>query len=340
MAIDCRTAVAAAPRSDRRIRCVSVGYPGEIAFDIDPDLRPAPDWANHIRGVVACLERGSPQLAGADLWIHSDVPPGAGLSSSAALEVAVGYALLSVGGRRVELLELALAAQRAEHEFAGTRCGIMDQYTACLGQEGQALFIDCRSLSSDTVPLDIAGCQIVVCNTRVKHDLATGEYNTRRWQCQEGVRLLSTRLHGLRSLRDVTPDDLDRHGDLLPELILRRCRHVVTENRRTQAAVSALRQRDLPHLGRLMYDSHASLRDDYSVSCRELDTLVDLARRSPEVLGGRMTGGGFGGCTIHLVTHEGLEDFLREVPQAYEASIGIRPDLYVPRPSAGVREEG
>ncbi len=342
MAIDRRTFVAAAARDDRRIRCVSSGFDPQIEFEMSADLLPADDWANHVRGVAACLLRDEFDLRGVDLMIAGDGPIGAGLGSSAALEVAVGFALLKISEQPVDPVDLALACQRAEQEFAGTQCGIMDQYIACLGIENHALLIDCRSLEYRAAPIDLSDARIVVCNSMVKHDLPSGEYNQRRTECEEGVGRLAAHLPGIQALRDVTLEEFDLQADSLPETIRRRCHHVIAENARTLAAVEALERNDLTQFGRLMYASHESLREDYEVSCRELDLLVAIASQCDGVFGARMTGGGFGGCTVNLVASGRVERFIATISREYERQTNIhnaRPDCYVCRASAGMREE-
>ena len=339
MAIDRRTYVAGAARDDRHVRVCSTDFAGQIEFEMSRELRPAEDWGNHVRGVAACLERAGFELRGADLLIASEVPIGAGLSSSAALEVAVGYTLLALAGQAIELRSLAFAAQRAEHEFAGTRSGIMDQFTACFGQPDHALLLDCRSLDCHPVALDVRAMRVVACNSKIKHDLAAGEYNQRRAECEEGVRLLASRLPGVTALRDVTLAEFEKNTDLLPEVVQRRCRHIITENARTLAAAAALKRHDLKQVGSLMSASHASLRDDYEVSCRELDLLVEIAAQCAGVVGARMTGGGFGGCTVNLVASEHLDDFMAMINRQYESETGIQPEIYVCQAVGGVQEE-
>jgi galactokinase len=339
MAIDQRTFIAAAARDDRQVRCRSTDFDGQMEFELLAALRPAGDWADYVRGVAVNLLRDGYELRGADLLVASEVPVGAGLSSSAALEVSAGYALLKLAGQSMELAALALVCQRAEHEFAGTRSGIMDQYISCLGLAGHALPIDCRSLEYRAIPIDLSEARIVVCNSMVKHELASGEYNRRRAECEEGVRQLAALLPGIQALRDVGLEDFRRIADSLPDVIRRRCHHVITENARTLAAVEALEQGDLESFGQLMYASHESLKVDYEVSCRELDLLVEIASRTPGVYGARMTGGGFGGCTVNLVAVDRVEPFLANIRREYETQTGVRPDCYVCQASAGVREE-
>ena len=339
MAIDRRTYVAIAPRNDRTVRCLSTAFDDQIEFELSADLTPANDWANHVRGVAACLLRDEFNLRGADLLIASEVPLGAGLSSSAALEIAVGFGLLKVADHLVDPVRLALAAQKAEHEFIGTKCGVMDQFIACLGMEAHVLKIDCRSLEYEPVPIDLSEARMVVVNSMVKHDLAAGEYNQRRAECEEAVRRLAGHLPGIQSLRDVELEEFDQWADALPEVIRRRANHVITENARTLAAVEALKLGQLSHFGKLMRASHESLREDYQVSCRELDLLVEIASRSAGVYGARMTGGGFGGCTVNLVKAEQVENFSAEITEAYRWVTGIRPEIYVCQAAGGAREE-
>jgi len=339
MAIDRRTFVAAAPRDDQTIRATSMNADGRIEFVIGAEYTSSHDWGKYVYGLAECLRREEFELRGADLLITSDVPIGAGLSSSAALEISTGFALLNISEQLLDPIDLAGAAQRAEHEFAGTRCGVMDQYIACLGIEGHALMIDCRSLEYRAAPIDLDNARIVVCNSMVKHNLAAGEYNQRRAECEEGVRRLARYLPDIQALRDVEVDDFDLYADSLPETVRRRCNHVITENARTVAAVDALERGALARFGELMYASHESLRRDYEVSCRELDLLVAIASRCDGVFGARMTGGGFGGCTVNLVASDFVDKFLAIISREYEKETGIRPDCYVCLASAGVRIE-
>jgi len=339
MAIDRRTFVAASPRDDKTIRAASTNEGGRIEFEIGREYSGGHGWGRYIFGVAECLRRDKFDLRGADLLVTSDVPIGAGLSSSAALEISAGFALLNVSEQPIDLVDLALAAQRAERQFAGTQCGVMDQYIACLGIEGHALMIDCRSLEYRAVPIDLENARIVVCDSMVKHDLAAGEYNQRRAECEEGVRRLANYLPDIRALRDVDVDDFNPYADALPETIRRRCNHVITENARTIAAVEALECGALVQFGKLMYASHESLRLDYEVSCRELDLLIEIASRCDGVFGARMTGGGFGGCTVNLVASDFIEKLITTISREYEEKTGVRPDCYVCRASAGVREE-
>ncbi|HKQ99027.1 MAG TPA: galactokinase [Pyrinomonadaceae bacterium] len=339
MALDCETVVAAAPRDDRKVQAFSLNLNEGVEFDLDNRGEKRRGlWLDYLEGVAWALERDGTSLKGADLLIASDVPVGAGLSSSAALEVAVGMALSCVSGNTIDGVELALAGQRAEHEYVGTQCGIMDQYVAAMGVKGHALLIDCRSLIEVPVPLDTRDVAVVICDSRVKHELASSEYNTRRAECWRGVELLQEIMPEIRALRDVTTADFEQHEARLPEPIRRRCRHVVTENERTVAAVEALRRGDMEEMGRLMKLSHLSLRDDYEVSCAELDLLVEIAGSFDKCLGARMTGGGFGGSTVNLVRREALDEFQERISTEYPRTTNVTPGIYVSNAGDGARE--
>jgi galactokinase len=335
-ALELATYAAISPRNDRTLRVHSLLMEETVSFDLD-EARPAPrrDWSDYVRGVAVVLQADGHHLSGANLLIDSDVPLGAGLSSSAAIEVATGYALLSNAGLSIDLTKLALACQRAENEFVGMRCGIMDQFIACHGAAGHALLVDCRSLERKLVPIE-AKVRLVMCNTMVHHEHAAGEYNLRRRDCEEGVRRLSAVLPGIKALRDVTPEELERHANLLPPTIYRRCRHVITENDRTVRAAEALEAGDLALCGRLMNESHVSMRDDFEISCPEVDLMVEVNAAADGVYGARMTGGGFGGCTISLVEATAVEAFKRSVANGYRAATGIEPQIFTSPPAAGV----
>ncbi|HEV2704969.1 MAG TPA: galactokinase [Pyrinomonadaceae bacterium] len=341
MAIDRETVVAAAPRADRRVRLFSLNAEQSFEFDLD---RPGPKqrglWLDYVEGVAQALAARGVSLRGADLGVASDVPVGAGLSSSAALEVSAGLALASISESDLDRVTLALAGQAAEHEYVGIKCGIMDQFIAALGRAGHALLIDCRSLEATLIPFDTTDVAVVICDTRVKHELSSSEYNTRRAECERGVEILRESLPDVRALRDVSVGDLERYGERLPEVVRRRCRHVVTENERTLAAAEALRRRDLDEMGRLMDRSHRSLRDDFEVSCRELDILVDIAGNIGGCIGARMTGGGFGGCTVNLVRRDALAEFQTVIADEYRRATNIEPGIYVSEAGDGAREIG
>jgi galactokinase len=335
-AIDLATYAAIAPRGDRRVVVHSLAFDERVEFDLD-DVSPTPrrHWSDYVLGVVLGLKREGLALCGANLMLASDLPMGAGLSTSAALEVVAGFSLCDLAGLAFDRKSLALLCQRAENDFVGMRCGVMDQLISCCGVAGHALLIDCRTLAMRTAPLD-ARARLVICNTMVSHELAASEYNKRRAECERAVALLSERLDGVRALRDVSTEALALYGAVLPETILRRARHVVTENARTLAAAAALEAGDLELFGRLMNESHASLRDDYAVSCAEADVMVDLAQKMDGVFGARMTGGGFGGSTINLVEAGAAERFMPSIREAYREATGLTPQIFCATPSAGV----
>lgn len=335
-AINFSTWVAIAPRADDKLLIRSENLAEEAEYGLR-DAQPRRHWSDYVRGVAVTLQQAGHQLPGANLLLRSEVPLGAGLSSSAALEVATGYALLKAAGLEIDRRELARLCQRAENEFVGMRCGIMDQFIACYGQADQALLLDCRTLAYRLLPLP-ADVRLVICNTMVKHELASGEYNARRAECEAGGQQLAQALPNVRALRDVTLDDLARHGGGLPDVIYRRCHHIVSENARVIAAAAALEGGDLQTFGKLMGASHRSLRDDYEVSCAELDLMVELAGKAAGVYGARMTGGGFGGCTINLVAVESVAEFAREVAMGYEQATGRKPEIYVCTAAAGAEE--
>lgn len=322
--------VAVAPRSDLRVTVTSEGFEGERYFDL-ARLEPGVyhDWSDYIRGMFIELQIDGNVLRGADLRITSDLPVGAGLSSSAAIAVAVGYAMLDTAGLSIDRVQLARTAQRAENNHAGTKSGIMDQFISANARAGQSILLDCRSLAFEYLPLPVEAT-FVVCNTMVKHTNATGGYNTRRAECEAGVAAFAQRFPGIRALRDVTLEQLDALRATLPDNIFRRCRHVVTEDERVTQAGRALSAAQYAQFGKLMYASHASMRDDFEISAPEVDTIVELARAfTGTIYGARMTGGGFGGSTVNLVAAHDVEAFVDYIVPAYRAATGLEPAVYL-----------
>jgi galactokinase len=341
MAIERRTYVAGAPSGNSKIRVRSLTLGESFQFDLEhPGPKKRGSWLDYVEGTArALMDRGIP-VAGADLLIDSNVPTGAGVSASAALELAVGIALAKLGGTaEPDRIKLALAGQAAEHQYVGTMCGIMDQYIAALGKQDGALLIDCRTLETKTVPIQLEGVSILICDTRVKHELSSSEYNLRRAECLRGSNILAKSLPGVRTLRDVSVADFERLATQLPGVVRSRCRHVVTENARTLAAVEALTAGDLEKMGKLMTQSHVSLRDDYQVSCEELDVAADLASAEEGVYGSRMTGGGFGGCTVTLLKNEAIERVSSAVKGAFAARGWKEPELFASTACEGARVE-
>ena len=338
MAIQYRVDIAVSPRTDRLLNIQSGSMDDSISFYLDDNTRRRNHWSDYTAGVARMLELAGFFLPGADLLIESTVPVGAGLSSSAGLEVASGLALLSTVDGHMKPGDLALLAQRAENEFVGMNCGIMDQFISARGEKGHALFLDCRSLDFRQVPLPSNRTSIVICNTMVKHELSGSEYNRRREECEEGVTLLQKIYPKITALRDVSPEEFARCEDELPDIIRRRCRHVITEDQRVLDSVTALEEGDLERFGTLMIASHASLRNDYEVSCRELDLMVDIASKIPGCLGARMTGGGFGGCTVNLVSVAAVSNFRNAIREGYYRKTSQDPEIYISTPAAGARE--
>jgi len=339
MAIDRGTAVVAAPRKDRKLRVKSVNLGASAEADLDNPGSPKRGlWMDYVEGTAQQLLLRGVEVPGADLLIQSDVPSGAGLSSSAALEMSLGMALWTLSGMPVDRKALALAGQAAEHRYVGTQCGIMDQFISAMAEPDHALLIDCRDLSSVPVPVKMKGMSVVIIDTQVKHSLSTSEYNTRRAECRQALDLLKQRLPEASSLRDVSVDAFRRFAKLLPDVLLRRARHVITENARTQKAAEALKARDWTVMGQLMFASHHSLSHDYEVSCKELDALVEAVSGRRGVVGGRMTGGGFGGCTVNLVADDEVAELTDLVSARYFQQFGQKPLFYVSKPQPGARE--
>ena len=333
VAIDRDILFAARARDDRLVRLHSQNFGASSEFSLDEIRRDeAQPWSNYARGVALYLQRElgdrAKELRGMDVVISGNVPVASGLSSSAALEVGTATTLLGLAGLELDGVRKALLCQTAENKFVGVNCGIMDQYISALGRAGHALLIDCRSLAYELVPLSDAGYRVVVADTTVRRGLAGSEYNVRRAQCEEAVRILGERLaKPIRALRDIAPEELAEHAPALPEIVRKRALHVVGENARTLAAVAALRAGDLEAFGRLMDESHASLRDLYEVSSPELDALVAAAQKVEGVLGARMTGAGFGGCAVALVHEDAIREFEERVGREYQAKM-VRSALF------------
>lgn len=326
-AINYQTVVAAAKRDDNVVRVVSVDYGNAVdEFDITEDITFQQDkmWANYIRGVVKCLLGRGNSLGGLDIAVSGDVPQGAGLSSSAALEVVIGQTYKVLYNLEISQAEIALNGQQAENEFVGCNCGIMDQLISAEGQENHALLIDCRSLETQSVsmPEEMA---VVIINSNKKRGLVDSEYNTRRAQCEEAARLF-----GVKALRDVTLEQFNSKVDELDEVVAKRARHVITENDRTVEAAQALSIGDMKRMGELMAQSHVSMRDDFEITVKEIDALIDIVKDVIGEQGGvRMTGGGFGGCIVALVPPVLVGEVISAVESRYEAATGLKESIYV-----------
>ncbi len=338
MALNFYTHVAIAPRTDRNIQIWSENMQQVIVFSLDQNDGKRRHWSDYVAGVAHELEKAGYDLPGADLYIESQVPVGSGLSSSAALEMSSALAFLKLVDADLPGAELARLGQRAENHFVGMNCGIMDQFISVHGKTDHALLLDCRSLQFQQVPLPSDRARIVVCNTMVKHELGSSEYNKRRAECEQGVRLMAATYPGITHLRDLSLKQFAAVETQLPEVVRKRCRHVISEDERVLASMECLGANDLKTFGILMNASHDSLRDDYEVSCAELDLMVDLARALPGCLGSRMTGGGFGGCTVNLVELDHVPAFVDTMVDNYKKQRGLQASVYVTAPSQGAHE--
>lgn len=336
MAINRRTAVAVGPKRGTGASFASAQQPTILSID-GPPWRPQPDnrWVNYPLGVLAQFEaryRATGPLAFA---VTSDVPMGAGLSSSAALETATAKALAALLHRNIPEAELASLCQKAEHEYAGVRCGIMDQMASVLGG---AVLLDCRTCEAEAVPLP-DDVRVVILNSGIPRGLTGSQYNERRSQCEQGVEVMRARWPGIRALRDVTPEMLAEASSLLPETVYRRCRHVVTENARVRDAAAALKRGDMETVGRLLGESHVSMRHDYEISLPEIDRLVAMSKAAPGCYGARLTGAGFGGAVVALVAAEAAAQFAASVIGRYREETGKAGDALLVEPDEGARVE-
>lgn len=332
-AINYQMVVAAAKREDNIIRVIAVDYQNEVdEFNLDNSIEFVPNkmWANYVRGVIHFLQKDNYSFHGMDIAISGNVPQGAGLSSSAALEVAIGQTLKTLYQLPISQKEIALNGQKAENQFVGCNCGIMDQLISACGEENHALLIDCRSLETSAVTMP-ENMVVMIINTNKKRGLVDSEYNTRRQQCEEAAHILN-----VTALRDATLEDLLAKKAVMSEVVYRRARHVITENSRTLDAAEALRHGDLTTLSQLMMQSHHSMRDDFEITVKEVDSLVEIVKSVIGDRGGvRMTGGGFGGCVVALVTPDLVDKVVDSVKAQYEAKTGLKETIYVCSASQG-----
>ena len=332
-AIDYHTVITGSRRNDDRVRVIAVDYDGEEdEFDLGKPIQPRKNllWANYVRGVTKHLLEAGHRLGGANLVISGNVPQGAGLSSSASLEVATGQFFKSLFDLAISPTEIAQIGQRAENLFVGCNCGIMDQLISAQGKAGHALLIDCRSLETQSFSMP-ADLEVVIINSNVKRGLVGSEYNTRREQCETGARFFQQ-----PALRDVTLEQFNAVAHELDPVVAKRVRHVLTENARTVEAASALEKGDLKRMGELMAESHASMRDDFEITVPQIDTLVEIVKAAIGDKGGvRMTGGGFGGCVVALIPEDLVDTVQQAVANEYEAKTGIKETFYVCKPSQG-----
>lgn len=345
-ALTLATTVVARPRSDKKIRLIATDLEQMVEAYLD-DLQAYRDlkWGNYQLGVADELMKAGYRIIGCDLMFDDKVPLGSGLSSSAAIEVATAIALVSLGDERygkdlaIDKIEMAKITQRAEHNFIGVKCGIMDQFASAMGKKDHAIFLNCRELSYELVPVRLTGYSLIIGNTNKKRSLGEGKYNERRAECEEALEILKQAMPGITCLGDVSCDDFEKYKGLIKnDIIKKRARHVVYENQRVLDSVKALKKEDLPAFGALMNQSHDSLRDLYEVTGKELDTMVSEARKVEGVLGSRMTGAGFGGCTVSLVRNDMIDEFISRVGKAYKEIIGYEASFYVSQIGDGGRE--
>jgi len=317
-------------RNDDTIAVYSTNFDSRVEFSFEAiEYDSVNGWSNYVRGVALYLREAGVKLAGADIVMDGNVPIGSGLSSSAAIEIAVGYLFQNLLGFEMSGVDLALIGQKAENKFVGVNTGIMDQFVSRLAVKDHALFLDCRTMDYEQLPLDTSSVKIVVCDTMKRRGLVGSEYDTRREQCNEAVRLLGESIPNVKALRDVTSADLRDHGARLPEVVRKRAEHVVGENERVLGSREALRLGDFSKFALLMNASHDSARDLYEVSCPELEAMVEVSRLAPGAYCGRMAGAGFGGCTVSLVAGDCVEQFTGAVAEEYQKKTGLAPALYV-----------
>jgi galactokinase len=336
-AIDFLTFATIRPRKDSLIQITSQNMGEEVEYSADAlPAKARKHWSDYPMGVAWSLAKEGVHTRGFDLSLEGDVPLGAGLSSSASIEVATAFALLELAGASLPLATIALACQRAENQFVGAHSGIMDQFIACAGAQDHALMLDTRSLEYRLLPIPDY-VRLIICNSMVKHEHAGGQYNVRREEVEQGTSILHSCIPAIHALRDATEEQLLACKEKMPENVFRRCRHIITENKRVQLAASALERSDLSAFGALMAEAHISFRDDFEASCAELDTLVEIASTLPGCYGARMTGGGFGGCTVNLVEESKADEFRRQIHDRYRAITGIDADIYLCRASDGAK---
>ena len=301
------------------------------SFEVEiKDLRPSnKEWPNYLMGVIEQIQKAGHEISGFNCVIGGDIPLGAGLSSSAAIECAMAFAINELFHLKLDRFSMVKMSQMAENEFVGVKCGIMDQFASMFGQANSVIKLDCRSLEYQYFEFDMSDFILVLCDTNVKHSLASSEYNTRRKECEEGVNIIQNKYPSVKSLRDANPDMLEKCKADLKDKVYARCQYVIEENKRVEDACTLLQQQNMKEFGQKMYQSHYGLRDNYEVSCKELDFLVAQTEGDPNVLGARMMGGGFGGCTINLVKRDHLDIFINQMTDAYKNEMDMELKVYV-----------
>jgi galactokinase len=337
-AIDKSVYFAVATNNKQKLRFYSYDLDEYFEMEISTLSKSKITWANYLLGVYAQFIKAGYKPGGVDCVFGGDIPSGAGLSSSAAIENGFAFALNKLFHINTNKLEMVKMSQQAEHEYAGVKCGIMDQFASMFGKKNKAIKLDCRSLDFDYVNIDLTDNTLILCDTKVKHKLASSEYNFRRRECEEGVNVLQKHHKNITALRDVSLQMMEQYKSEFDPVVYKRCTYVVKENKRVEEAFRALQKNDMQQLGQLMYESHEGLRDEFEVSCRELDLLFDEARKAEEVIGSRMMGGGFGGCTINLVKNDGVTSFSEKITKAYHQATGIYPEIIMVTIDDGTRE--
>lgn len=339
MALDLGTYIAVRTRPDKKVNFCSYNFDMKKTISLDKiEKQPDDDWIKYPKGVLAELKKEKVAIKGMDVYVYGDLPNGSGLSSSASLEVGTGFAFTRLAGKKIDLVKLALLGQRAENEFVGVKCGIMDQFACANGKEGHAILLNTNTMKFAHVPLNLASHHIVIVNSNKKRGLVDSQYNARRAECERALEKLREKKKGLKALAELTVGDLGLVKKLLNGNEEKRARFVIEENDRVLTSVNALKKKDIKKFGECMNKSHDGLRDLYEVSCRELDILVELSRSVAGVLGARMTGAGFGGCIVALVPKDRVEQYIEYVYTNYKERTRLDADVYVVRPADGVHE--
>ncbi len=340
-ALEFGTTLLARQRDDEKIHLATTNFPYEKEFTLkELGKEKTGEWVDYAVGVmVENKKAGYPLTTGYDLLYHGEIPNGAGLSSSASIEVVTAYALQTLEGYEPDTVKISLLAQRAENQYVGVNCGIMDQFAVANGKQDHAILLMCDTLEYTHVPFRTGAYKIIIGNTNKRRGLVDSAYNERRQQCEEALQILKKEIHALKYLAQLKPEQFETlQNHITDETVRRRAQHVVKENQRVLDSVEALKNNDLEAFGKLMNESHESLRYLYEVSCQELDVMVEEAQRIPGTLGARMTGAGFGGCTVSLVHEDSVERFVQQVGQAYEERTGLKPEFYVCGTGDGVKE--
>jgi galactokinase len=331
-----RIYVAMAPNLTQTLNLYANQYKAHFSFRMD-DIHPVTGWPTYLLGMIHQFQKKGKVMGGMDICVDGDVPLGAGMSSSAALCSAFGFVMNEWYHWGLSKMELALAGQKTEHEFAGVQCGIMDQFASLHGKAGHVIKLDCRSMDYEYIPFDFPAYKIVLINTMVSHSLAGTEYNIRRAQCEEGVSILQKYFPNIKSLRDVNMDQLEKHQQEIPQIVYRRCHFIIDENNRLLQGCGFLSKADLESFGQLMFLAHEGLSRDYEVSCPESDFLVEKAKSFEGVVGSRQMGGGFGGCTINIVRNDRVENFIEHIQAAYEQQFYKIPEAYITEIEEGAK---